>query len=139
MDNVELSDDGQIITLISDAGVRTRFHTIWLRDNAWDVETRSAGNGQRLIALRDIPEDLRIDSAGIAGTTLRLHFQPEAKSIDYDLDWLMAHSYDSGSEREAGWLAEAIETWDNGLMSAIPLADFNLAKADSSVLRGWLS
>ncbi|AKI00065.1 putative taurine catabolism dioxygenase [Hoeflea sp. IMCC20628] len=139
MDHVELSDDGQIVTLISDAGARTRFHAIWLRDNAWDAETRSAGNGQRLIALRDIPVDLRIDSARIAGTRLELEFQPEARSIDYDLDWLMAHSYDSGSKRETGWLAADIETWDNGLMSAIPLADFNLAKADSRVLRDWLS
>lgn len=136
---VELSDDGQIVTLVSDAGARTRFHAIWLRDNAWDAETRSSGNGQRLIALRDIPGDLRVESAQMTGSKLRLKFQPEAKQIDYDPEWLMAHSYDSGAERDAGWLAADIETWDSGLMSAIPHADFNHARADGDVLRDWLA
>ncbi|MCY0095611.1 2-trimethylaminoethylphosphonate dioxygenase [Hoeflea ulvae] len=139
MPDVELSDDGQIVTLISGSGTRTRFHAIWLRDNAWDPETRSAGNGQRLIALRDIPPDLRIDRARIAGSTLTLDFQPEIKSIDYNVDWLLAHGYDNGPGREAGWLAPGTETWDSGLMSAIPLADFNRATADGGVLRNWLS
>lgn len=138
MSEVELSDDGQIVTLISDAGARTRFHAIWLRDNAWDAETRSAGNGQRLIALRDIPGDIKVASAGIAGTKLRLQFQPEAKSIDYDLGWLMAHSYDSGATPAAGWLTPDIEPWDNGLMTGIPLVDFNEARADGKTLRDWL-
>jgi len=138
MYEVELSDDGQIVTLISDAGARTRFHAIWLRDNAWDDQTRSAGNGQRLIALRDIPVELRVESARIGASKLSLEFQPEAKSVDYDLDWLMEHRYDNDHGRTAGWLAPEIEVWDSGLMSAVPVADFNRAGTDGGVLRDWL-
>ncbi|MCB2028866.1 MAG: hypothetical protein KDH18_09420, partial [Rhodoferax sp.] len=57
---VQVSDDGNVLTLHDGAGAALRFHAIWLRDNAWDDATRAPGNGQRLIALRDIPPDTRI-------------------------------------------------------------------------------
>ena len=138
MYEVELSDDGQIVTLTSDSGARTRFHAIWLRDNAWDDQTRSAGNGQRLIALRDIPVEIRVERARIAASKLSLQFQPEAKSVDYDIEWLIEHSYDSDNVRSAGWLAPEIEVWDSDLMSAVPVADFNRARTDGNALRDWL-
>jgi len=56
----QVSDDGDVLTLDLGSGAALRFHAIWLRDNAWDSETRAPGNGQRLIALRDIPPDIRI-------------------------------------------------------------------------------
>jgi gamma-butyrobetaine hydroxylase len=138
MYDVELSDDGQVLTMFADFGARTRFHAIWLRDNAWDDQTRSAGNGQRLIALRDIPVDLSIESARVIGSKLSVLFQPEAKSIDYELDWLIEHAYDSEHGQAVGWLSPETETWDSGLMSAVPVADFTRAKADGSTLREWL-
>ncbi len=138
MYDVELSDDRQILTLIADFGARTRFHAIWLRDNAWDDQTRSAGNGQRLIALRDIPVDLSIESARITDSKLSILFQPEAKSVDYQLDWLIEHAYDSEHGQAVGWLSPETETWDSGLMSAVPVTDLPRAKADGSALREWL-
>ena len=59
---VTVSDDGGMLTLESGVGRSTRFHAIWLRDNAGDSATRAPGNGQRLIALRDIPPDTRIST-----------------------------------------------------------------------------
>lgn len=76
MHKVELSQDGQIATLMLDATAPIRFHAIWLRDNAWDEATRAPGNGQRLIALRDIPTDIHIANAAIDGQNLQLTFQP---------------------------------------------------------------
>ena len=53
MNSVSIDPDGQIIRLTM-ANRAHRFHAIWLRDNALDPNTRSTGNGQRLIALQDI-------------------------------------------------------------------------------------
>ena len=49
-----------------------RFHALWLRDNARDENTRSPGNGQRLITILDIPEDTRIAEATTSHGTASL-------------------------------------------------------------------
>jgi gamma-butyrobetaine hydroxylase len=138
MQQVEISRDGRVVTLIAGDGARTRFHALWLRDNAWDDTTRSPVNGQRLIALRDIPADLTIESASVSAGQLQVVFQPEAKSVGYDIGWLMAHSYDRRQPNESGWTGLGIATWDAGLMDAVPVADFNAARTDPDVLRDWL-
>ena len=38
-------------------GKKTRFHSIWLRYNSNDSQTRSTQNGQRLITLNDIDQN----------------------------------------------------------------------------------
>lgn len=52
--HVTIAAEGAYLTLHQNDRA-TRYHAIWLRDNSPDPETRAAGNGQRLIALRDIP------------------------------------------------------------------------------------
>lgn len=50
---------GTYLTLTFDDDSQSRFHAIWLRDNALDPETRAPGNGQRMITLADIPAETR--------------------------------------------------------------------------------
>ena len=50
MTSVSIDPSGRHLSLASD-GITCRFHAIWLRDNAADPETRSPGNGQRLIVV----------------------------------------------------------------------------------------
>jgi hypothetical protein len=64
MPSVAVDPSGTFLTLDSATGPH-RFHAIWLRDNAQDAQTRAPGNGQRLIALRDIPAETRIAAAEI--------------------------------------------------------------------------
>ena len=59
-----LADGGKILSVSFD-GKPCRFHAMWLRDNAPDGETRSPGNGQRLITVLDIPKDTRITVADV--------------------------------------------------------------------------
>jgi gamma-butyrobetaine dioxygenase len=139
MHKVELSDNGRIATLVLDSTAPIRFHAIWLRDNAWDSETRAAGNGQRLIALRDIPSNISIVQAEVDGESLRLTFQPENKIVEYDINWLVEHAYDSEEETGSGWTAPQIKTWDAGLMNSVPVADFYDAQSNPAVLGDWLS
>ncbi len=137
MHQVEILDSGRAISLSLESGARLRFHAIWLRDNAWDAGTRAAGNGQRLITIADIPAQVRISSARPEGNSLSLTFAPEGKTIAYDVNWLLAHSYDQDVARKTGWTAQEIELWDAGL-AHIPVASFKAISSDPSQLKKWL-
>ena len=130
---VSIIDDGRAIDLGG-----CRFHAIWLRDNAPDAETRDPGNGQRLIALRDIPAETIVAGAGLARDVLNVTFAPEGKSVAFDTGWLMEHAYDRGTTQAAGWTGEGIEAWDSGLSDSIPLADFGEVAQDREALAHWL-
>lgn len=134
-----VSDDGSVLTLTRSNGAALRFHAIWLRDNARDAQTRAPGNGQRLIALRDIPADTRIASATLNGERLTVHFTPEGKTVDYDLAWLQAHAYDRPAQQAPGWTADTITTWDSSLMGAVPVGDMQTVSQQPAALRDWLA
>ena len=138
MNDVQIIDDGCAIALTGADGGAVRFHAIWLRDNAWDAETRAPGNGQRLIALRDIPQATHISEAALQSDTLTLCFAPEGRQIDYSVAWLMDHAYDQPQAREAGWTGDGVETWDSSLGRGIPQADLDAVQRDPVALAGWL-
>jgi gamma-butyrobetaine dioxygenase len=138
MGTVTIEDGGAYLALETGMG-RQRFHAVWLRDNAWDPETRAPGNGQRLIALRDISPDIRIEAAEIAGTALNVTFAPEGQTIAYDLGWLEAHAYDRPALAETGWTAPGIETWDARLMAHVPVAEFGAVSGNVDAKRDWLA
>ena len=138
MTTLTVHDDGKYLA-IQTQGKSTRFHAIWLRDNAWDSETRATGNGQRLLALRDIPADTSIASAVIDGEVITLTFAPEDKSVDYPLSWLMDNAYDTESNTGAGWTGAAVQTWDSGLMADVPVGDYAKVSTDERALVGWLA
>ena len=57
-------------------------------------------NGQKLITLRDIPKNIRLDAAVIQGNEILCTFFPENKIIRYSLEWLLDHSYDGKKKIE---------------------------------------
>lgn len=134
---VSLSSNGQEISIKTSTSSK-RFHAIWLRDNAQDEETRSATNGQRLIALRDIPADTTISKAEIDGEKLHIAFEPENKSVTFDIDWLMDNAYDKTGNVSSGWTAPHIERWDSALVNNVPDGDFDSLSSDPTQLRNWL-
>jgi gamma-butyrobetaine dioxygenase len=138
MRDVAIENGGAYLALETGMG-RQRFHAVWLRDNAWDAETRAPGNGQRLIALRDISPDIRIEAAEIACVALNVTFAPEGKTVSYDLNWLEAHAYDRPVVTEPGRTAPGIETWDGRLMANVPAADFGAVSGNVEAKRDWLA
>ena len=132
-----LSQDGAVLTL--HAGDRSaRYHAIWLRDNAQDPETRSAGNGQRLIALRDIPADTRIAEAVVDGGALHVTFVPEQKTIAYSLAWLEAHRYDASALPARGWLPDEVSSWDSALQPDVPTAHYPVLARRGAEFADWI-
>jgi gamma-butyrobetaine dioxygenase len=141
---VDVIDGGAALVVGWSSGGRSRFHGIWLRDNALDPETRDPGNGQRLIALRDIPAATRIARAeiGPAGD-VAVTFTPDGKAVRFPGAWLMAHAYDRPEElrevRQPGWLQPGIATWDSSLQHAIPTGDHRTLSTNRAGLGAWLS
>ncbi|MBZ9846666.1 gamma-butyrobetaine dioxygenase [Mesorhizobium sp. CA14] len=135
-----LGNDGRVIALGWKDGTVSRFHAIWLRDNALDDKTRSAGNGQRLITILDIPAETRIGAAEIKGGALEVTFAPEGKTVRFSASWLRAHAYDRKEAREPGWTGGGIERWTKATMqNSVPRAAYADASRDSNVLRQWLA
>ena len=139
MPDVTLSPDGQVVEIAGLGPEPLRFHAIWLRDNAGDAWTRSPENGQKLITVGDIPADTAIVAATADSATLTVSFQPENRTIDYDLGWLLGNAYDRPAHDERGWIASGLETWDNQILAEIPEADMESLKVDSGRLCEWLA
>ncbi len=137
MTSVTVDLSGEHLTLVTSNSSR-RFHAIWLRDNAGDPETRAPGNGQRLIAVRDIPADTRIDGADLKGNLLEVRFAPEGKVVGYDLGWLEAHAYDTDQPRQRGCTARSVEVWDAQLMGNLPVGDYMELSRNDAALSHWL-
>ena len=131
--------DGGGAVELSIGGGRHRFHALWLRDNAQDAATRSAGNGQRLITILDIPAETRIAEASATDGTLSLRFEPEGKVIDYDGHWLARHAYDGVAKQAPGWTAPGIERWDSRLHNQVPVESWSEVTADRRALGRWLA
>lgn len=139
MYHVELIDDGNIVILKQTDAAPMRFHAIWLRDNAWDPETRAPGNGQRLITLNDIPTNISVSSAHLDGTNLNITFAPEEKTIAYDLKWLQNHCYDQLEDSHVGWVNAQIEPWDASLQDNVPIAALPDVQTNPDALKTWLT
>lgn len=138
MTTTQVSPDGRILTL-TNGSQTTRFHAIWLRDNAWDADTRAPGNGQRLITLRDIPAEIAISEATLESGVLILTFTPENKVVRYDLQALLEQSYDHAAPQDAGWVAPHVTPWDAGLMGQVPTARMPEVQANPQAKKAWLA
>ncbi len=137
MATVTVDTSGKYLTLAT-SGASHRFHAIWLRDNAPDPDTRVAGNGQRLIALRDIPGDTSIARAEICDAGLEVHFAPEEKTVTYDIPWLLGHAYDVHATRPRGWVSAETMLWDAALNDTVPTGDLPRLQQDKRALGDWL-
>jgi gamma-butyrobetaine dioxygenase len=135
--SVRLLDAGEVVEIELD-GAPFRFHALWLRDNAQDRETRSPGNGQRLITLLDIPRETRIAAAHWDETGLAVRFEPGDKVVAYDRHWLLAHAYDKPAPRAVAWSGAEILRWDAALADQIPVEDYDAVCADEAMRLRWL-
>ena len=132
----KIIDDATAVSLSGPDGT-TRFHAIWLRDNALDGATRDAGNGQRLITLADFPAHVTITNARLDDGQLHLTFEPENKTFSWPLSWLCDHAYDRQSVDTM--LPDHARTWDASFSNDVPTADLESLQSDPNALRDWLT
>lgn len=138
MPQVTISETGRVLTLRTGAtgSAGNRYHAIWLRDNAQDETTRSAGNGQRLISVTDLSPDTSISKARIEGDQLLLRFSGDQTEYTYAVKWLEENCYDKPSYAPATRLPHGLVTWDSSLQ--VPAAAFDDLERSPQALRDWL-
>lgn len=135
----EIVDGGKGIRLTWTDGTVSRFHAIWLRDNALDSQTRSSVNGQRLITLDEIPAHTTVSKTTIESDELSITFSPEGRSSRFPSKWLANHRYDIYEDRQPGWTSPETTLWDNS-QSVVPVS-FNYSEVlnDAKAKQAWLA
>ena len=119
LSKVETLENGAAARLVWTDGTSARFHAMWLRDNALDPETRSPGNGQRLITVLDIPrDDGDRDAAVSRAATSRVTFAPEGKAVTFPVSAGCRRASTTGRARQTrAGPAPEIELWDSRLQA----------------------
>ena len=136
--SAELQNDGQIIALKPDDNTKPmlRFHAIWMRDNAPDPDTKSASNGQRLITLQDIPENIAMTKAELSEDQVKVTFNDRDMAICFDAVWLERHAYDRPDANPPLWFDPDLHLWDAS--AEMPEADYDDVMAGGADKRRWL-
>ncbi|HET6469138.1 MAG TPA: TauD/TfdA family dioxygenase [Geminicoccaceae bacterium] len=135
---VEALESGRALRLRWADGVEASWPAIWLRDHCQDAACRHPGNGQRLFGILDLPEDVRIERAGLAGDGgVALVFAPEGHATRFDPAWLRDHRSVASTSPPQGWLPPHITLWGGGLVP--PCASLAAVESDERALLGWLA
>ncbi|MCW6508575.1 2-trimethylaminoethylphosphonate dioxygenase [Lichenifustis flavocetrariae] len=138
--SVSVTGGGSIVWITWPDGMEARFHAIWLRDNALDAETRSAGNGQRLITILDVPASTAVMDAKISPKgDLAVTFGPNGHRTSFPSAWLRDHVYDTSKAAEPGWVSPETTVWDAGLQTSVPKVSYAAVVRQAPVLRDWLT
>ena len=138
--SVKIIDDGKSIILRRADGSALRYHSTWLRDNALDPKTRDIKNGQRMIALSDIPIDTCVKSANLddKGENISLTFFPESKKVSFSTSWLETYAYDVEKKSLKGWISPDLKIWKSDMSKNIPNIDYKTATSDNALLLKWM-
>lgn len=130
---VEASSDGRIVTVAWDDGRVSRYHAIWLRDNAADPGTHSPVTREQVGHPWDFPENLAAASASVAeGGGVQVTFAPEGLTVAYHPGWLRALDYSNGPHGDPGQVAPTL--WDARRLEAPPSFDGPACLKDDGTL-----
>ena len=136
---VEVSpeDDGRVLQLAWCDGRQSRFHAIWLRDNASDEENLNLETREQRSDITALPEGVRIAEARVDGAgALEIAWTIGAARSRFHPGWLYAHDYSNEGLEDVA----AIEPlpWDAATLSEPPSFDGAAILEDDQVLEDWL-
>ena len=130
--------DGAVVTVAWSDGSKSRYHALWLRENAADPATINPLTRESTYDLATAPDDLHAASVNVdVAGALAVRFEPEGHETAFNPGWLRAHDYSTGP-------AAAIDPVRPQLWSAADLAEpvtFDGAAilTDDAVLEDWLT
>ena len=119
--------DERGVTIAWSDGARGRYLHFWLRENC--PTDGSSLSGQRLLALADIPADIRPNSVGARGDTVTLVWPDDHRST-FDGAWLRERSHTCGAKPPPLDVA----TWDASLDPEDLVVGFESAMEDEDAL-----
>jgi len=137
---IDLLEGGSVARITWPDGTSARFHALWLRDNALDPKTRSAGNGQRLITVLDVPAATTIASAELnTDSDIHVALSGDGHEADFPSGWLRARIYDRDHTTPRGWVSDEIELWDRRLQASVPSASLTVVREEPNAFCKWLA
>lgn len=100
----------RVLTVCWSDGRESRYHSIWLRENAADETTVNPATRERILDLSTLPSWPEIAAADIdeAGA-LCIDFAPEGRRLRFHPGWLRAHDYDNTGDPAAPLVS--VKTW----------------------------
>ena len=103
----------RLVTVRWGDGRESRYHSIWLRENAADESTVNPATRERILDLSTLPAWPEVTGAEIdAAGALCVTFAPEDRQLRFHPGWLRAHDYDNAEDPEAALVPMA--TWHGG-------------------------
>ena len=103
----------RLVTVRWSDGRVSRYHGIWLRENAGDDTTVNPATRERILDLSTLPAWPEIAGAEIdAAGALCVDFAPEDRRLRFHPGWLRAHDYDNAVDPEAPLVP--VTTWQGG-------------------------
>ncbi|GED23164.1 TauD/TfdA family dioxygenase [Halomonas halmophila] len=103
----------RLVTVRWSDGRISRYHGIWLRENATDDTTINPATRERILDLSTLPAWPEVEGAEIDATgALCVDFAPEDRRLRFHPGWLRAHDYDNVSDPEAPLVP--VTTWQGG-------------------------
>ncbi|HSM41653.1 MAG TPA: TauD/TfdA family dioxygenase [Afifellaceae bacterium] len=134
--------EGGSVTLTWSDGRTSRYHALWLRENAADEATINPLTREATYDFTAAPEDLHAASVGVdAAGALAVRFEPEGHETRFHPGWLRAHDY---SDHDSGGAPAALDPvapqlWTAADMAEPPTFDGAAILTDDAVLESWLT
>ncbi len=133
----ETEDRGRILRVAWSDGRHSRYHAIWLRDNASDEVNLNLETREQRSDVTAIPEDIRIEAARVdSAGALELRWSHGAAVSRFHPGWLRAHDY--SDPRICDVAAHEPETWDADSLPEPISFDGAAILEDDDVLEAWL-
>ncbi len=133
----ETEDQGRVLSVVWSNGRRSRYHAIWLRDNASDDENLNLETREQRSDVTAIPENIRIATAQVdpAGA-LVLQWSRGTAISRFHPGWLYTHDYSNPGN--CGEAAIEPEIWDAASLPEPPSFEGAAILEDDEVLEAWL-
>ncbi len=113
------SYNAEELTIVWEDTSESQLLAIWLRDHCQMPASRNPDNGQRLLNVTDIPQDLAIDQVTLEDRRLIIQFAPDGHRSEFDLDWLYDNCYclnrHSDDRSEVGKILWSGKSFEQGL------------------------
>ena len=129
--------NGEVVTVDCLYGVESRYHALWLRENAADAATINPLTRESIYDLAASQDGLHAASVNVnAAGALAVRFEPEGHETTFHPGWLRAHDYSNGPA--AAIDAIRPQLWTAADIAEPPTFDGAAILTDDTALENWL-